>query len=469
MSENGKDTVRVFKGREIRVAWNEEEQKELYSVADVCTILSGSVRPRKYWSDLKTKLKAEGSELSEKIGQLKQFAPDGKMRLTDVADADTILELIKFIKSKETDEFKSWLSGTVEGQTDHKTRAAAVRKYDPVFDTDYESHIETILAFVGEGRARAYRSANRELIRMYWRTGEYVRAEANKENWGQGVVQELAARLQRKAPELKGFSASNIWRMKQFYETYRDNKILASLLREINWTNHLLIMSRAKNDEEREFYLRLSKEYNYTVRDLERQIKSSMFERQAISDIENEKLIRVNPNLSSLHDPVVFEFLGLREKHTEREMRRSIVENIHKFILELGNDFSFVKEEYRVRVDDRDFYVDLVFYNHRLSCYLAVELKTTEFHPDHLGRMTFYLEALDRELKGPQDGPSIGLIVCAGKREMVVEYAIGDNIPKTLVAKYERYLPDKALLKKRLHEMKELRELRGPDEYEDVL
>ena len=473
MGETRNDTVRVFNGREIRVAWNEEEQKEFYSIADVCGALTGSENPRKYWSKLRQRLAAKDgqteticSQLETKCRQLKLLSDDGKRYLTDVADTETILELIKYIKSKETDTFRSWLSGTVEGQADNSATAVAVRKYDPVFDTDYETHIETILAFAEEGRARAYRSANRELIRMCWRTGEYVSAEAKEENWGRGVVQELSARLQRKAPEMKGFSASNIWRMKQFYETYRDNKILAALSREISWWCNVLIISRAKSDEEREFYLRLSKEHNYSVRDLERQIKSSLFERKAISDIENEKLIKANPSLSSLHDPFIAEFLGLPEKPTEREMKRAITENIHKFILELGNDFSFVNEEHRIRVDDRDFYIDLVFYNHRLSCYLAVELKTAEFHPDHLGRMTFYLEALDRELKGPHDNPSIGLIICAGKRDMVVEYAIGDNIPKTLVAKYERYLPKKELLEKRLRGM---RELRGPEEYEDAL
>ena len=469
MSESRKDTVRVFKGREIRVAWNEEEQKELYSVIDVCGALTESSIPRRYWTDLKRKLKHEGIELYEKIVQLKRFAPDGKMRLTDVADADTIFELIKYIKSKETEAFRSWLSGIVEEYTaDHAVRAVAARKYDPVFDTDYETHVETILAFVEDGFGRIYRHANREVIRLYWRTGEYISEKAKNENWGQSVVQELAARLRKEAPDLKGFSPQNIWRMKQFYETYRDDRNLLTLAKDITWSNNMMIIAGAKTEEEREFYLRQCKELKYTVHDLQRQIKSSIFERQKISDVENKELIEANRSLSALHTPVVVEFLGLPDKPTEYEMRKAIVADIQTFILELGKDFSFVKEEYRVRVDDRDFYVDLVFYNHRLSCYLAVELKTVEFHPDHLGRMTFYLEALDRDLKGPHDDPSIGLIICAGKRDMVVEYSMSGNMPKTLIAKYERCLPDKELLKKRLREMKEQREHMRLEEDEGV-
>ena len=154
----------------------------------------------------------------------------------------------------------------------------------------------------------------------------------------------------------------------------------------------------------------------------------------------------------------VLEFLDVPEKHREKELRQSIVTNLRSFILELGKDFTFVAEEYRVQVGNKDFYIDLLFYNRSLSCLVAIELKVVDFMPEHIGQMDFYLEALDRDVRKPNENPSVGLILCAGKDDMVVEYALSRSISPALIADYQLYLPDKSLLENRLRELKELAE-----------
>ncbi|MDE6951390.1 MAG: PDDEXK nuclease domain-containing protein, partial [Lachnospiraceae bacterium] len=265
--------------------------------------------------------------------------------------------------------------------------------------------------------------------------------------------------IQAERPDIKGFSASNIWRMRQFYETYIGNEKLAPLVREISWTQNLLIMSRTKTDEAREFYLLLASRNNYTKRELERQIDSMLYERTMISDEKNKLFLAKNTGLTALRDSYVLEFLNVPENHKEKQLRKSIVANIRDFILEFGKDFTFVGEEYRVQVGNKDFHIDLLFYNRELHCLVAIELKVTDFKPEHLGQLEFYLEALDRDVKKPSENPSVGLILCAGKDDMVVEYALSRSLSPALVADYQLHLPNKTLLTEKLRELKELADI----------
>jgi len=291
---------------------------------------------------------------------------------------------------------------------------------------------------------------------MYWEIGAYVSNKIKSDGWGKSIVADFARFIQDKRPDIKGFSVSNIWRMRQFYETYYDNEKLATLSREITWSNNLLIMARAKTEESREFYLLLTQKNNYSARELERQIDSMLFERTMISDEKNKQLLARNVGLTALRDSYVLEFLDIPEGHKEKELQKSIVANIRNFILEFGKDFTFVGEEYRVQVGNKDFYIDLLFYNRGLSCLVAIELKVTDFKPEHLGQMEFYLEALDRDVRKPNENPSVGLILCAGKDDMVVEYALSRSLSPALVADYQLHLPNKALLTEKLRELKEL-------------
>jgi len=318
------------------------------------------------------------------------------------------------------------------------------------------SEYHEIISIIEHARENAFHAVNRELISLYWEIGAYVSYKVKNGLWGKSIVTDFERFIQTERPDIKGFSASNIWRMKQFYETYCNNEKLAPLVREINWTHNLIIMSRAKTEEAREFYLLLCNYNNYSKRELERQIDSMLFERAMISDERNKLFLTKNKGLIALRDSYVLEFLDIPETHKEKELRDSIVINIRNFILEFGTDFTFVGNEYRIQVGNKDFYIDLLFYNRGLSCLVAIELKVTEFKPEHLGQLEFYLEALDRDVRKPNENPSVGLVLCAGKDDAVVEYALSRSMSPTLIANYQLYLPDKKLLKNKLRELKEL-------------
>ena len=312
------------------------------------------------------------------------------------------------------------------------------------------------LDIIEKAKRRAIHAANAEMIQMYWEIGEYVSRQVKNGCWGKSIVKEFSAFLQAHYPASKGFSPQNIWRMKQFYETYSGNEKLSPLVREISWTNNLLLLSSCKNDESREFYLRLCMQNQYSKRELERQIDSMLFERSMLSDRKNQWLTAESVGLSSLRDSYVFEFLDLPHEYREKDLRKAIVENLKEFILEFGKDFSFLGEEYRIQVGNTDFFIDLLFYNRALACLVAVELKVGRFKPEHIGQINFYLEALDRDVKKANENPSVGLILCASKDDAVVEYALSRSMSPTMVAEYTLQLPDKKLLREKLRELTEL-------------
>lgn len=322
----------------------------------------------------------------------------------------------------------------------------------------YNGQFEEIIHIIEAAKERAYQAVNKELINMYWEIGKYISNKVKDEDWGKSVVADFSDFIHNNYPDIKGFSAQNIWRMKQFYETYKDKEKLSPLVREISWTNNLIIMSGAKSDEAKEFYLLLAAKNRYSKRELERQIDSMLFERTMLSNAKNKNLITKNPNLEVLRDNYVLEFLNMPEEYHEKDLRKSILSNLKKFILEFGNDFTFVGEEYRVQVGNSDFFIDLLFYNRELACLVAIELKVGRFKPEHLGQLNFYLEALDRDVKKKNENPSVGLILCASKDDTVVEYALSRNLSQTMVSEYTLRLPDKKLLQDKIKELAELAE-----------
>jgi predicted nuclease of restriction endonuclease-like (RecB) superfamily len=311
-----------------------------------------------------------------------------------------------------------------------------------------------ITQLITAAKARAYQAVNKELVTLYWHIGAYVSGQVQAKAWGKSVVQELADFIQRTEPNIKGFSAQNIWRMKQFYETYRENEKLATLWRELSWSHHKLILP-CQVAEERAFYLTFAIKEKWTVRELERQINSSYFERVMLSNAKITPVARVLPQeiSNTFKDTYVLELLHLPEPHHEKDIRRAISQNITKFLLEFGRDFAFMGEEYPLQVGNQDFAVDLVFYNRSLNCMVAIELKREIFKPEHLGQLNFYLEALDRDIRKPHENPSIGILLCNGKDDTVVEYALSRTLSPTLVADYQTKLPNKALLKAKWEEI----------------
>lgn len=312
-----------------------------------------------------------------------------------------------------------------------------------------------IIQLIKLSRTKAIKAVNNELINLYWNIGEYLSNKLVKSEWGDSVVTELAKYIQQNEPGIKGFSDKNIWRMKQFYEAYKDLPKLSTLLREISWSQNLTIFSRCKTVEEKEFYLKQAKQENYSFRELDRQISASLFERTMIGNSKLSTVLReTNPGIGkTFKDSYIFEFLNLSEDHSESDLQKGLVHQMKTFILEIGKDFLFISEEYKLQVGNSDFYIDLLFYHRGLQCLVAFELKADKFKPDHLGQLNFYLEALDRDVKKQNENPSIGVLLCKDKDSEVVEYALSRSLSPTMVSEYKTQLPDKKLLQQKLHEL----------------
>jgi predicted nuclease of restriction endonuclease-like (RecB) superfamily len=318
-----------------------------------------------------------------------------------------------------------------------------------------DERFTSIIYLIKDARTNAIKAVNAELINLYWNVGEYIHKQIETNQWGASIVEELAKYIAKQEPDLRGFSDKNLWRMKQFYETYINFPKLSPLVREISWTNNLVIIARAKSQEEREFYLNICKQEKYSKRELERQISASLFERTMLDKVNVSPVVREkHPDLmDSFKDSYVFDFLNLNSNHNEGELQKGLLKQMKSFILELGKDFIFIGEEYKVEVGNSDFYIDLLFYHRGLQCLVAFELKATKFKPEHLGQLNFYLEALDRDVKKENENPSIGVLLCKDKDNEVVEYAMSRNMSPTLVSEYKTQLPDKKILQKRLHEL----------------
>ena len=316
-------------------------------------------------------------------------------------------------------------------------------------------HFEYLGQLIMETKIRLARSVNAELVGLYWQIGEYLSQQIEKQGWGKSVVVQFANYLQKTEFSGPGFSDKNLWRMKQFYETYHSYPKLSALLREITWTNHLMIFSKTSTIEEREFYIRLCVKERYSSRELERQLSSALFERTMLGNAKLSSTMRVlSQDMGGIfRDSYVLEFLNLPEAHIEKDLKSLIAANIRVFLLEFGKDFAFLGEEYRLQVGNHDFFIDILFYNRSLSCLIAIELKVVEFSPEHLGQLNFYLEALDRDVRKPHENPSIGILLCKSKDETVVEYALSRTLSPTLVADYQTRLPDKKILQAHLQQL----------------
>lgn len=333
-----------------------------------------------------------------------------------------------------------------------------------------------IIELIKQFKQRAFTSVNTELINLYWNIGEYISKKTESEGWGKGTVEQLSKYIQTEINGVRGFSIENPWRLKKFYETYVSFPKLSTLLRELSWTNNLIILSKTKSIEEKEFYIQLSIKEKYSKRELGRQIDSGFFERLLLSTSKLSPLVtelkkdtskKLSPVMAELGKPVleqinevfrdkyIFEFLDLPKDFSEKDLRKSLVKNLKEFILELGKGFTFVSEEYRLQVGNKNFFVDLLFYHRGLQCLVAIDLKIDDFSPEYLGKMNFYLEALDKKQKLEHENPSVGLLLCKTKDDEVVNYAMNRNLSPTKIAEYEAQLINKNILKQKLHELGE--------------
>lgn len=311
-------------------------------------------------------------------------------------------------------------------------------------------HFSEITKLIREARYRVLKMANVELIDLYWQLGQHISERTVKDSWGKSVVKELAAFIAKNEPDSSGFSDKNLWRMKQFYDNYKDKPELQSFTKEVSWTHNLLIFSKTKSDHEKLFYFDLVSKENLDTRTLERHINSAYFERTAIANQKLSAVPRVLPQdiTNVFKDTYIFEFLNLPQQFSEKDLKKALIRQLKKFVLELGSDFVFMGEEYRLQVGNKDFYVDLLFYHRELCCLVPFELKIEEFKPEFVGKLNFYLEALDRDVRKAHENPSIGVLLCKSKDDEIVEYAMSRNISPTLVADYETKFIDKKLLQR---------------------
>lgn len=316
-----------------------------------------------------------------------------------------------------------------------------------------QNHFDKITNIIETARNNALQAVNTELIKMYWNVGEYLCELTSNSAYGDKVIDEIAEYIAQSNPTIKGFNRRGLYRMRQFYEAYKDDAIVSPLVTQLSWTNHLIILSGAKSAEERRFYIELAIRERYSKRELERQIDSAYYERYVLSQGKQlpEHISQTVRN--SILDTYILDFLDLPEQYSERNFQKTLIENLKKFLLELGKDFSFIGEEYKVQVGGHDYFIDLLFYHRALSCLVAFELKVGEFKPEYLGKINFYLEALDRDHKKANENPSVGIILCASKNDEIVEFAMSRSLSPTLVSDYKLHLPDKAVLQNKLREI----------------
>jgi predicted nuclease of restriction endonuclease-like (RecB) superfamily len=317
-----------------------------------------------------------------------------------------------------------------------------------------EQAFAEVVEMIQAARGRALGAVNTVLIDLYWQVGEYISRRISTEGWGKGTVAALSAYIQQRSPGVRGFSPQNLWRMRQFFDAYRGQPELSTLLRELPWSSNLHILTKSKRTEEREFYLRMATQQRWPVREVARQIDAALFERAVLNPPKVSTALREShPGAeAAFRDAYLFEFLELPDGHREADLHQSLLRNLSRFLAELGRDFCFAGSEVLLQVGGKDFALDLLFFHRGLACLVAIELKIGEFQPEHLGKLEFYLEALDRDVRKPHEGPSIGVLLCASKDTEVVEYALSRSLSPALVAEYQTRMPDKKLLQAKLHE-----------------
>ncbi len=286
----------------------------------------------------------------------------------------------------------------------------------------------------------ALKTVNREMINLYWDIGQMIVIKQQDASWGKSVVEQLAKDLQTEFPGISGFSARNIWNMRNFYVTYSQNEKLQPMVAEIGWTHNLVILEKCKDDLEREFYIRMTRKFGWTKNVLIHQIENQTYEKTLLNQTNFDQSISAeirNQLKLAVKDEYTFDFLELADEHSERQLEESILTKVQPFLQEMGGIFAFIGSQYRLEVDDEEYFIDILLYHRRLKCLVAIELKIGKFLPEYVGKMQFYLAVLDNTVKLPEENPSIGIILCKSKQRTIVEYALKESNKPIGVATYQ--------------------------------
>ncbi|MEH2438387.1 MAG: PDDEXK nuclease domain-containing protein [Nostoc sp.] len=312
---------------------------------------------------------------------------------------------------------------------------------NPISD-NYRHLLMELKQRIRSAQYEALKAVNREMINLYWDIGQIIVTQQQGASWGKSVVEQLAKDLQAEFPGISGFSAANLWRMRLFYESYVNNEKLAPMVREIGWTHNLVIVEKCKDNLEREFYIRMTRKFGWTKNVLIHQIENQTYEKTLLNQTNFDKTVPAeirNQLKLAVKDEYTFDFLELADEHSERQLEQAILARVEPFLQEMGGRFTFVGSQYRLEIGDKEFFIDLLLYHRQLKCLVAIELKTGEFLPEYVGKMQFYLAALDDLSRFPDENLSIGIILCKSKDKTIVEYALRESNKPIGIATYKLF------------------------------
>ena len=327
-----------------------------------------------------------------------------------------------------------------------------------------KSFISDVIVKVRQAQYEALKAVNIHLINLYWEIGKSI-SEKQIESWGKSVVPNLSKELQKEFPEVSGFSVTNLWLMAQFYSEYHLVENLQPLVGEISWTKHIVIMTKCKDNTQRQFYTIATKKFGWTKDVLRHQIENKTYEKYLLNQTNFDETVSdkiKNQAILAVKDHYNFDFLELNDFHSERELELELIKNIRKFLIEMGHHFTFVGSQFNLNVNDKEYKIDLLLYHRLLQCLVAIDLKINDFEPEHKGKMEFYLNVLNDKVKLPNENDSIGIIICKYKDRTVVEYSLKNtqnpigvatySTSSVLPEKYKYFLPNKQLIEERLNE-----------------
>ncbi|QLE57042.1 YhcG family protein [Nostoc sp. TCL26-01] len=305
---------------------------------------------------------------------------------------------------------------------------------------DYRNLLMEVKQRIRSAQYEALKAVNKELIALYWDIGRMIFTRQQEAGWGKSVVEQLAKDLQGEFPGISGFSARNIWRMRDFYLTYHSKEILPPMVAEIGWTHNIVILEKCKDDLEREFYIKMTRKFGWTKNVLIHQIENQTYEKTLLNQTNFDQTVSSeirNQLKLAVKDEYTFDFLELGDEYSERQLEEAILTRVEPFLQEMGGKFAFIGSQYRLEIDDEEYFIDILLYHRTLKCLVAIELKIGKFLPEYVGKMQFYLAVLDDKVKLPDENPSVGIILCKSKQKTVVEYALKESNKPIGVGTYQ--------------------------------
>ena len=307
-------------------------------------------------------------------------------------------------------------------------------------DQNFTTFVKEIKSKILSSQYEALKAVNKALISLYWDIGKNIVEKQEQFGWGKSVVKNLSYELQKEFVGMKGFSVQNLWNMRQFYLEYYKNEKLQTLSREIGWSHNVIIFQKCKDELEREFYIKMVIKFGWTYRVLDNHIANKSYEKYLLNQTNFDNTIAEKYKHQaklSVKDEYNFSFLELEKNHNEHELEIGLINKIRAFLNEMGTDFTFVGNQYKIEVDDEPYFIDLLLYHRRLKSLIAIELKIGKFKPEYAGKMSFYLSVLNDTIKLPDENPSIGIIICKEKKRTTVEYALKENNQPIGIATYK--------------------------------